>query len=67
MATTCDFCGYKSNEVKSGSGMSSTGVKLTLHITDPSDLSRDILKVCMHTSYVYNSLLFVKLEICIII
>ena len=45
MATTCDYCGYKSNEVKSGSGMSATGVKLTLHITDPSDLSRDILKV----------------------
>ena len=47
MATTCDLCGYKSNEVKSGCGMSASGVKLTLHITDPSDLSRDILKVCM--------------------
>ncbi|XP_031573662.1 zinc finger protein ZPR1-like isoform X2 [Actinia tenebrosa] len=44
MALTCDTCGFKSNEVKSGSGIEPKGRKLTLKITDPEDLSRDILK-----------------------
>ena len=46
MATSCEACGHKSNEVKSGAGVSPNGVRLNLHITDASDLSRDILKVC---------------------
>ncbi len=45
MATNCDYCGHRSNEVKSGTGISELGVKLTLKLTDVSDLSRDILKV----------------------
>jgi zinc finger protein len=45
MALTCDACGYRSNEVKSGSGISETGTRITLRLTDPTDLSRDILKV----------------------
>ena len=45
MALTCDTCGYRSNEVKSGAGVSEKGTRITLHLTDPSDLSRDILKV----------------------
>ena len=45
MALTCDTCGYRSNEVKSGAGVSEMGTQITLHLTDPSDLSRDILKV----------------------
>ena len=45
MALTCDTCGYRSNEVKSGAGVSAKGTRITLHLTDPSDLSRDILKV----------------------
>lgn len=44
MALTCDACGYRSNEVKSGSGISETGTRITLRLTDPTDLSRDILK-----------------------
>ena len=52
MATLCDSCGHKTNEVKSGGGIEPTGKKMTLivqgHI-DPAqteeDLSRDILKV----------------------
>ena len=43
MATTCDVCGDKSNEVKSGSGMAAKGIRYTLTMTDPTDLSRDIL------------------------
>ena len=42
MALTCDTCGYRSNEVKSGAGVSEKGTRITLHLTDPSNLSRDI-------------------------
>lgn len=45
MATNCDNCGHRSNEVKSGAGISEYGTKIELQLTDPSDLSRDILKV----------------------
>ena len=45
MALTCDTCGYCPNEVKSRAGVSAKGTRITLHLTDPSDLSRDILKV----------------------
>uniref|UniRef100_A0A1X7U0A4 Zinc finger ZPR1-type domain-containing protein n=1 Tax=Amphimedon queenslandica TaxID=400682 RepID=A0A1X7U0A4_AMPQE len=44
MALNCDYCGHKSNEIKSGSGISDKGKKIELRITDPTDLSRDILK-----------------------
>ena len=45
MALTCDTCGYCSSKVKPGAGGSEQGTRITLHLTDPSDLSRDILKV----------------------
>ncbi len=45
MATTCDHCGHKTNEVKSGGGIEPRGTKITLKVTDPSDMSRDVLKV----------------------
>ena len=44
MSTSCDHCGYRDNEVKSGSAISAHGRKLTLHVQDSEDLSRDILK-----------------------
>ncbi|KAI9475997.1 MAG: ZPR1 zinc-finger domain-containing protein [Benjaminiella poitrasii] len=44
MATNCEQCGYKSNEVKAGGAISEKGKRITLKITDPDDLSRDILK-----------------------
>ena len=44
MCTVCDHCGAKSNEVKSGGGMEDQGKKITLNVTDPSDMSRDVLK-----------------------
>ena len=44
MATACDACGYKSNEVKSGGAISSKGKRIILKMTDTEDLSRDILK-----------------------
>ncbi|KAM4704485.1 zinc finger protein ZPR1 [Rhinophrynus dorsalis] len=44
MATNCDSCGHRTNEVKSGGAIEPRGTRITLHITDPSDLTRDILK-----------------------
>ncbi|KAJ2778507.1 nucleolar zinc-finger protein, partial [Coemansia javaensis] len=44
MSTTCDSCGYKSNEVKCGGAVSPTARRITLRLEDKDDLSRDILK-----------------------
>ena len=45
MSTNCDGCGYRDNEVKSGSAISEKGKRITLKVEDREDLSRDILKV----------------------
>lgn len=45
MATVCDACGIKTNEVKSGGGIEEKGVKFTVTIQDREDMSRDVLKV----------------------
>ncbi|NWH23118.1 ZPR1 protein, partial [Grus americana] len=44
MATNCDSCGHRTNEVKSGGAIEPQGTRITLRITDPSDMTRDILK-----------------------
>ena len=44
MATSCEYCGYKTNEVKAGGAISEKGKRITLKVTDAEDLSRDILK-----------------------
>nr|XP_046238317.1 zinc finger protein ZPR1 [Scatophagus argus] len=44
MATNCDSCGHRTNEVKSGGATEELGTKITLHVTDPSDVTRDVLK-----------------------
>lgn len=44
MASTCDACGVKSNEVKAGGAIASKGRKITLVVTEAEDLSRDVLK-----------------------
>lgn len=44
MATSCDSCGHRTNEVKSGGATEEQGTKITLRITDPSDMTRDVLK-----------------------
>ncbi|XP_023338080.1 zinc finger protein ZPR1 [Eurytemora carolleeae] len=44
MATICEMCDSKTNEVKSGGGIEPKGKKITLKINDPSDLNRDLLK-----------------------
>ncbi|KAI0343176.1 zf-ZPR1-domain-containing protein [Trametopsis cervina] len=44
MSVNCDLCGYRDNEVKSGSAISTNGKRITLKVEDSEDLSRDILK-----------------------
>ncbi|KAG6873049.1 hypothetical protein C0995_003806 [Termitomyces sp. Mi166 len=44
MSTNCDRCGYRDNEVKSGSAISEKGKRIALKVEDREDLSRDILK-----------------------
>ncbi|KAK5112625.1 hypothetical protein LTR62_003940 [Meristemomyces frigidus] len=44
MSTTCDDCGYRSNEVKTGGEVPEKGRRITLKVTTKEDLSRDILK-----------------------
>ena len=44
ISTACDSCGFRDNEVKSGSAISEKGRKLTLRVEDAEDLSRDVLK-----------------------
>lgn len=44
MATTCDYCGYRTNEVKCGGELSAYGKIISLKIKSEEDLNRDILK-----------------------
>lgn len=44
MATVCDHCGYKTNDIKTGGAIPEKGQKITLRIENITDLSRDILK-----------------------
>lgn len=45
MATVCDNCGNKTNEVKSGAGIEDEGVRFEVRISGYDDMSRDVLKV----------------------
>ena len=44
MATTCDFCGHRTNEVKSGGGVEAKGVHIEVDVNGRTDFSRDVLK-----------------------
>lgn len=44
MATVCDTCGLKSNEVKSAGAIKDQGCRLSLQIREDVDLARDVLK-----------------------
>lgn len=44
MATVCDVCGAKTNEVKAGSGIEPQGTRFEVKITCRDDFSRDVLK-----------------------
>ncbi|XP_043785071.1 zinc finger protein ZPR1 [Apis laboriosa] len=44
MATVCDSCGHRTNEVKSGGGIEPMGVKIEVTIIGREDFNRDLLK-----------------------
>ncbi|KAL2265504.1 hypothetical protein VTJ83DRAFT_6604 [Remersonia thermophila] len=44
MNTSCDDCGYKSNDVKTGGEIPEKGRKVTIRVKSAVDLARDILK-----------------------
>ena len=44
MATNCEICGFRSNEVKPSKGISEKGIRYELKMTSEEDLTRDILK-----------------------
>ncbi|XP_031832131.1 zinc finger protein Zpr1 [Nomia melanderi] len=44
MATVCESCGHRTNEVKSGGGIEPQGVKIEVTVTGRDDFSRDLLK-----------------------
>lgn len=44
MATLCESCGHRTNEVKSGGGIEPEGVRIEVTITGKEDFSRDLLK-----------------------
>lgn len=45
MATTCDSCGHRTNEVKSGGGIEDQGLLIEVKVSGTADFSRDVLKV----------------------
>lgn len=44
MATVCDNCGLRTNEVKPGGGIEAKGVKIEVKVRGRIDFSRDVLK-----------------------
>lgn len=48
MATVCDVCGHRTNEVKSGGGIEAQGVKIEVDVHNKEDLCRDLLKVSIY-------------------
>lgn len=44
MADSCDACGYRNSEVKGGGGVPPRGRRITLAVTTPADLRRDVIK-----------------------
>ncbi|XP_075222038.1 zinc finger protein Zpr1 [Lycorma delicatula] len=44
MATNCEACSHRSNEVKAGGGIEPHGVRLEVKVMCPEDFTRDVLK-----------------------
>ncbi|KAL6636876.1 hypothetical protein ACP70R_024448 [Stipagrostis hirtigluma subsp. patula] len=44
MATTCDMCGYRNSELKPGGEIPAKGKRITLHVQNAKDLTRDVIK-----------------------
>ena len=55
MATNCDSCGHRTNEVKSGGGIEPKGIRIEVKVQDKEDFSRDVLKVSVILNLIQNS------------
>jgi len=44
MAFICDFCGYRNSEIKEGGGVAGQAKKITVNVSDPAYLNRDVFK-----------------------
>lgn len=44
MATNCEICGNRTNEVKSGAGIESKGVRITINIQNDDDLKKEVVR-----------------------
>ena len=44
MSLDCEYCGYKSNEIKGGGAIPKFGTKVTVAINGPDDFGREVLK-----------------------
>lgn len=65
MATVCEVCGSKTNEVKSGGGIESKGLHIEIDVKTKEDLTRDVLKVnllLMYDSIFYLYILYFSLK-----
>jgi len=45
MSFTCEECGYKNNEIKTGGAIAPKGRRLCLKVKTTEDMNRDLLKV----------------------
>ena len=48
MATNCESCGHKTNEVKSGAGIGEKGVIIRLEVNNQEDLKKEVVIVSDH-------------------
>lgn len=44
MSFNCEACGYQNNEIQSGGQVQELGIKFKVKLTQPQDLSRQIVK-----------------------
>ena len=44
MAFFCEHCGYRNSEIKEGGAIAAKAKKITLSVTTPEDLNRDVYK-----------------------
>lgn len=44
MATNCDVCGHKTNEIKSAGGFEEKGVRITLEVKGEADLAKEVVR-----------------------
>ena len=44
MAFSCDYCGYRTSEIKQGGGISEKAKRIVLKVKNERDLNRDVFK-----------------------